>query len=196
MIIDSENSFNNSRLFQTTTNKSFQKCVINTQSSFETKVLAMITNLQKGFEELTNEIFAIKNELYKYNAHIDNLESIVLNNSQTHLSHNNTEDYKNYKKDHDMKDTDEDHDSNATETPNQNNKLSKQYFTTLKASRSDINNNTFEDSTSQKMIFDQLSQLSAQFHNLQNKNAKLKQAVFKDTTYSPFQSLTPLPTNN
>lgn len=73
-----------------------------------------------------------------------------------------------------MKDVDKDHDSNVTETPNQDNELSKQYFTTLKASRPDINNKTLENSTSQKIILDQLSQLSDQFKNLQNENAKLK----------------------
>lgn len=156
----------------------------------------MIANLQKGFDNLSNEFFALKSELYKHNIYLKTLESIVINNSQNNHKYNENDDLKKYEENYDMKNIDEDHDSNTTETPNQNNELSRQYFTILRSTRPDIDKHNVQNSTSQQMILDQLSQLTNQFYDLQKKNAQLKQEISKNKNSSPLQSLIPHPSND
>lgn len=182
--MDSTSRRNNTTYPQSTTNKSFQKKADNSQSLFETKVLSMIANLQKSFENLSTELFEIKVELYKYNSHISSLESIIIgnfDNNQTYQDHEHIKDYEN----HTMKNVEENHDSNATKNPSQNKDTSKQYYSILTTSHPDIKDPEPQSLSFQKLILDQLSQLTNQFKQLQNKNAQLKQQM-STTSLLPF----------
>lgn len=134
---------NNPQILRSLTNKSFQKRSTNTQSSFETKVMSMIENLQKGFDNLSQEIFSIKAKIFKYKSCIDRLESFVFYNDNS----NNLQEF-NDDQNYDMTKEDDDHNSNATETPN--NETSKQYFQHLILTKPDLdeNQNQMNQSTS------------------------------------------------
>lgn len=138
----------------------------------------MIENLQKGFDNLFQEIFSIKTNLFKYNSRIDRFESVVFYNETT----KNTNKY-DKNQDYEMAREDEDHDSNATETPTS--EKNKQYFQYLSLTRPDlINDESYtsenQPDSAQERILKSLENLTKQFYNFQNDNYQLKREIFKN----------------